>query len=111
MGEFLTIDPMGNWYHGQGNGYSGLQGDPLNFVDYFGLDNWNVGEPAKKPHVYYPSAFKDYYEMGRKVAPERFWLSKATGKKDWKSNYHKQWSTHAEVSSIKQKGSQWEHYF
>ncbi len=34
LGEFLTLDPLGTWAHGQGNGYSA-----------FGEDGWNAKDP------------------------------------------------------------------
>lgn len=37
-GEFVTIDPLGNWNHGQGNGFSAFAGDGWNNMDPLGLD-------------------------------------------------------------------------
>lgn len=39
VGEFVTIDPLGNWNHGQGNGFSAFGEDPWNKSDPFGLDD------------------------------------------------------------------------
>lgn len=36
-GEFITIDPIGNWNHGHGNGYAAFGGDPWNISDPMGL--------------------------------------------------------------------------
>jgi RHS repeat-associated protein len=38
-GEFLTQDPLGNWQHGQGNGYSAFGCDAWNRFDPLGLDD------------------------------------------------------------------------
>lgn len=39
-GEFLSFDPMGNWHHGQGNGYAAFAGDPWNHRDPMGLETF-----------------------------------------------------------------------
>jgi RHS repeat-associated protein len=38
-GEFLSIDPLGNWAHGMGTGYEGFSGDSWNQRDPLGLDD------------------------------------------------------------------------
>ena len=37
-GSFASIDPSGVWRHGQGDGYSSFDGDPVNNADSMGLD-------------------------------------------------------------------------
>ncbi len=36
-GQFVTVDPLGMWNHGQGNGRSAFDEDPVNMSDPFGL--------------------------------------------------------------------------
>ena len=38
-GNFITLDPLGRWQHGQGNGFSAFSADPWNNHDPMGLDD------------------------------------------------------------------------
>jgi RHS repeat-associated protein len=43
VGQFLTIDPLGVWNHGQGNGYSAFAENLWDNTDPFGLDIYHDG--------------------------------------------------------------------
>lgn len=53
LGNFLTIDPLGVWNHGQGNGTSAFAEDPLNNRDPYGLAVVKCKNGSMKPVDYF----------------------------------------------------------
>ncbi len=45
VGEFVTIDPLGNWEHGQGNGFSAFDENGWHSNDPMGLDSPGCDDP------------------------------------------------------------------